>query len=282
MNPVQNVGDVFDALDSARAGAPAFVTNFFPVEAHLREWIERGQLRSAHAAGSAFFLKRERDYSRLYFAARDMPSLQCDVAALEAVKSERVVADIVGKEAALAAPVAALLAAGFRRRDRVIRMARGSGPVSPAPEGHPVAFAASTDSPAVMELLEATFDRFSEPLPDAAELGAAIAGDQVLICRIHGALAGVFYFERQGVTATGRFCVVAEPYRSARVFSALMRRYFEVHREAKRFLLWVAAGNANAVDKYRHYGFEPDGLLDEVLVNALVPHPDSIRQNRKR
>ncbi len=50
----------------------------------------------------------------------------------------------------------------------------------------------------------------------------------------------------------------------------LMRHYLESHGGVRRFTLWVAAVNQNAIEKYRHYGYAPDGLVDQVLVNEMI------------
>jgi ribosomal protein S18 acetylase RimI-like enzyme len=64
--------------------------------------------------------------------------------------------------------------------------------------------------------------------------------------------------------------VVAKRFRSRRFGSILVRHYFAAQSTVRRFILWVTADNDNAVLKYRHYGYAPDGLIDHVLVNGIV------------
>jgi hypothetical protein len=52
--------------------------------------------------------------------------------------------------------------------------------------------------------------------------------------------------------------------------AALMRRYFASQDAVKRFILWVAADNDNAIKKYEHYGYVADGLVDLVLANEMI------------
>jgi hypothetical protein len=49
-----------------------------------------------------------------------------------------------------------------------------------------------------------------------------------------------------------------------------LRHYFTAQSTVRRFVLWVTAANENAVLKYRHYGYNPDGLEDHVLVNKMI------------
>jgi hypothetical protein len=102
------------------------------------------------------------------------------------------------------------------------------------------------------------------------EIEFAIQARQVLLARHHNEIAGLLFFETQGFSSTLRFWAVAAEYRALKLGSALMRQYFATQSAVKRFVLWVAADNLNAVQKYGHYGYKPDGLVDYVLANQLV------------
>ena len=67
-----------------------------------------------------------------------------------------------------------------------------------------------------------------------------------------------------------RYWMVAEPFRALRLGSALMQHYFNMQGAVRRFVLWVNADNTNAIEKYRHYGYAPDRLVDHVLANQMV------------
>jgi len=64
---------------------------------------------------------------------------------------------------------------------------------------------------------------------------------------------------------------VAEQFRAFGLGSVLMRHYFSGQQAVRRFMLWVTAANENALQKYQHYGYAPDGLVDYVLANSLIP-----------
>ena len=121
-----------------------------------------------------------------------------------------------------------------------------------------------------MELLEAAFDRYADQLPMPYEIEAAIEARQILVVRREGAIGALLFFETQGLTSTVRYWVVAEAFRAHKLGSVLIRHYFAAQSAARRFILWVTADNENAVSKYRHYGYSPDGLIDHVLVNEMI------------
>jgi ribosomal protein S18 acetylase RimI-like enzyme len=274
LNTVNTVEQVFDAIQRAKAGAPAFRTNFFPVQAKLQDWIDHEELLTDAPDGPALFLRKDGDFWRLYFCAGTLDSLQRQLASLSTLKTERVVLDLIGNAPALEDMIAAVEPAGFRRYARLQRMARlHHAGLAPAPGIEPpVHFAHRSEAEAIHLLLESSFDHFADQLPALHEIEAAIAARQILTVPCEGRLGALLFFETQGFTSTLRYWAVAEEFRNRRLGGALMRHYFGLHGAVRRFLLWVVADNHNAVEKYQHYGYLPDGLLDQVLVNEPILH----------
>jgi hypothetical protein len=272
MKPVATVAQVFDAIQQAKAGAPDFCTNFFPMQKKVQDWIEHDELRGAFRSDAVFFFRRDRDFWHLYYCAASKTALEREIPTVPEIGSERVVLDLVGNEAAVSVPVGVWKAAGFNQRTRLFRMARVAQ-AFPEPVGEQhgmIEFGRIADAPGIVDLLEGAFDRFGEQLPLPYEIEAAIQARQVLVARHGGKIAGLLFFETQGFSSTLRFWAVADRYRALKFGSALMRQYFATQSAVKRFVLWVAADNMNAVQKYGHYGYKPDGLVDYVLANRMV------------
>jgi len=269
MNPIHRISEVWDAVQGAKARATDLHTNFFPVQAKLQDWIDHGELLGEPRGDAAFFLRKDRDFWHLYFCAANRPALQQELAGLSCLKTERVVTDLVGNEASLSGWLPAMETAGFRRHLQLQRMARAGQP-GPVAADSPVVHADKTEGPAVLEQIENSFDRYGEQIPELREIEAAIEGRQVLVVKSDGALAGLLFYETQGMSSTVRFWVVAEKFRARRVGSALMQHYFQIQSAVRRFTLWVNSDNENAISKYRHYGYAPDGLVDHVLANNLI------------
>lgn len=269
MNPIQQVSQVFDAIQTAKAEAPAFCTNFFPVESKLQGWIDHGELSGEVLAGAAFFLRKDRDFQHYYFCAADETALQRAIAAWSGWKSGPMVTDLVGNESDVNRLLPALEQAGFRRYTRLQRMTKTGRPETGGDAG-PVEFAGAADARPALGLIENSFDRHGEQLPTSYEMESAIENRQVLAIRREGVLAGLLFFETRGVASTVRFWVVAEKFRDHRVGAVLMQHYFQMHGAVRRFTLWVNSNNENAVSKYRHYGYAPDGLADQVLANEMI------------
>jgi ribosomal protein S18 acetylase RimI-like enzyme len=273
MIPTTASNDVLSAIQQVKAGAPAFCTNFFPVQRKLQEWVEHGELLCEPRDGAAFFLRKDRDFWHFYFCAADTAALRRELTASKDLKGRPLTVDLVGGEETLREIIGALASAGFRPHGKLQRMARSGGKVQAAavPDDATVVWAEPEDAPAALELLEEAFDRFADQLPCLREIDAAIAARQILVVKIEGRLAALLYFETQGFTSVVRYWAVAAEFRARRLGAALMRRYLELHSSVRRFTLWVVSENRNAIEKYRHYGYEPDGLVDHVLVNELIP-----------
>lgn len=273
MSPVQTVGEVLDGIQCAKTGASDFRTNLFVPQAKLQAWIDHGELFRENREGATFFLRKDRDFWHLYFCAACPAALQRQVGTMSGLSTMRVVADLVGSEAGLSELLGSLASVGFRRHLQLQRMARAGRPdeLQPAGGGLPVVGAEKSDCGAILELVESAFDRYGEQLPALYEVESAVENRQILVVKRDRNLAGLLFFETQGLASTVRFWVVAEQYRALRVGSALMQHYLRSERAVRRFTLWVDSANENAIRKYGHYGYRPEGLIDYVLVNSMIP-----------
>src|SRR5688572_2261875 len=128
MKPVTTVSQVFDAIQHAKAGAPDFCTNFFPVQKKVQDWIDHGELRGAFRSDAVFFFRRDRDFWHLYYCAASKTALEREISGVPEIGNERVVLDLVGNEAAVSVPIGVWKAAGFNQRTRLFRMARVTQP----------------------------------------------------------------------------------------------------------------------------------------------------------
>lgn len=274
MTRVTRLNDVLEAVQRARQHAPHFCTNFFPVEPVLRLWIQQGELTARSEAGCAFFLRRDRDFLHLYFAAPEPAALDHGLAALPPLRAERVVVDLIGRQEAIRPLVVVFGDAGFRSYRRLVRLARSAGPLPAAPPRDPPPPPVVQPDPAeagrVLALIEQFFDRYSDQLPSLDQVRAALGAHQILAVKVAGELAALLFYETQGLTSILRYWLVAKPHESRGFGSLLLREYLGSQTAVRRFLLWVAAQNERAMGKYLQYGYAADGLEDEVMVNEMI------------
>jgi hypothetical protein len=274
MTPVSAVSQVTDAIQAVKTGASEFCTNIFPVQTKLQGWIDHAEVLTDQHPGAVFFVRNDRGFSHLFFCAENLPALQRALASLSRDCAEPLAVDLVGKEGGLDQVLGVFQSAAFRPYRRLVRLARTGASAElqpPASSDVQVVWAQRSDLPGIRSLLAQSFDRYADQLPGAYELDAALAARQILVVRCDCNLAALLFFETQGFTSTVRYWAVSEPFRSRRLGAALMHHYFAGHSAVRRFILWVTESNENAVRRYRHYGYAPDGLVDHVLVNSLIP-----------
>ena len=272
MQPVDTVNQVFTAIQQVKTNATAFCTNFFPAPQKLQSWIDHRELFCEHHSEAVFFFRKDRDFWRIYFCATNTGKLKQELMDLPDMKTKSMVMDLIEREAAPDSSLPIMESIGFRRYTRLHRLVR---PGSPASQPHssgglqPV-YAGNEDIQAVSDMLNVSFDHYAEQLPATFEIATAINNRQILMIKHARTLAGLLFFETQGVTSTIRYWVVAEKFRTLRYGSALMRAYFAAHAAIQRFNLWVIADNQPAILRYRHYGYAPDKLVDHILVNKMI------------
>ncbi len=268
MLPVQTTQQVFEGMLRAKSG-PDFCTNFYPVRQKLEAWVAHNALAFQQGGETTFFFRRDRNFWHLFYCAPSIQALQRDLCTLEELQTERVVADVLGTPEALEAWLPMLESAGLRRYKRLARMGRPAREIAAA-VADGVALATRHDAGAIVALLEKAFDPFAKQLPSLEEIEAAAGGSEILLLKRGGALAGLLFFETRGVTSTLRFWAVAQEFRGSCVGSALIRHYLAGQRGVQRFVLWADGDDRVLIEKYRHYHYAEDGVVDYVLANDLI------------
>jgi ribosomal protein S18 acetylase RimI-like enzyme len=268
VNPLPSVAAVYEQMDRARRAGP-LMTNFYPVPDKLQRSIDRGDLFSMTAGNVLFVLRRDRDFLHLSYLASTAAELALAVRELVASVAETVTVDVLGPRARIAEIIALFEQAGFRGQCLLDRMTKVTRPEDPAPSAAvdpEVVLAGESDGAALAGMLETELDRFSEQIPDAEEMARAASERKIMIIRSGAAIAGMLFSEVTGQSSLLRHWVVDPAYRDQRVGARLIRRYFADCKDVRRFLLWVISDNHNAIDRYRHYGYQQDGMIDQVLI----------------
>jgi hypothetical protein len=245
------------------------------VRSKVETWIEHETLSLITGQGAVFFLRKDRDFQHLYYCAADLPALERELTAQAQITSGRITLDLVGSEAAIQPQIDVLQKLGFKPHTKLVRLTRAaqSSATATPPQlekKFSLVVADERDSPEILKLIETCFNPYADQLPASYELQEAIADRQVLIVKQDGKIAGALFFETQGLTSTVRYWVVAEAFRSQHLGSALMHRYFKTQDSVVRFVLWASAANTEALAKYEHYGYKPDGLMDQIMTSAAI------------
>jgi ribosomal protein S18 acetylase RimI-like enzyme len=265
VNRAASVGAIYEQLDRARQSGP-LLTNFYPSRDKLQRWIERGELFLMPVKDVLFVLRRDRDFLHLSYVASEGADLSVALNELVGSVSDVVTVDLLGKREQVDAIAQTFQSTGFRPHCTLHRMTKLGASLPPATSDSEVVFASSDDAATLARMLETALDRFTEQIPDEDEMRRAVAERQVLVVRAASAIAGLLFFEVTGKSSVLRHWLVDPAYRDQRIGARLLRRYFADCTDVARFLLWVISDNHNAIDRYRHYGYQQDGLIDQVLI----------------
>jgi ribosomal protein S18 acetylase RimI-like enzyme len=262
MKVVQTVNEVFEAVKTVKFEATAFESNLFASKDKLSSWIQNGDLFLREEQGVALFFRKDLDFFHLYFCAKDRAYLR---EALSPVAKSLTV-DLVGSKSNICSLKAVFESAGFRFYRRLCRLSRTPIPILFEVPEERVFPAELEDVHQILQILQGSFDRYAEQLPMSYELESAVGNKQILLVKENATIIGLLMFTTQGFSSTISYWVVEETHRDRGIGAALIRKYFEMHDQVRRFMLWVMESNKNAISKYQHYGFAPDGLVDEVLI----------------
>jgi len=235
------------------------ITNLFLTEPEVSALLERGELETLDEPGAAFFLRRQGDFRRLYFAAASPEPL----ATLRLPPGE-IITDVVGREPDIGPVSAALAQLGFLPYKQFQRMARAGAPAGP-PDTDGVRHAITGEVPAIHRLISQYFDARAEHLPAPHEVAAAVAQKAILIADAGSSIAALLFYSGTAITTTLRYWLVLPEFRGRQYGRLLLERYLADCAACRRFLLWVQRGNYRAIAQYERAGYRPDGLIDQIL-----------------
>lgn len=250
-----------------RRAAHGFVTNFFFPTSQYDIWIKRGLYVVASEKTSLLLALPEERCIRLFFAGSEA-DLPLQLGAIGMEKQLPWVVDIVGRAGSTQGMKQMFANAGFRPHLRLVRLSR-MGPYNfPSSESAESLCrrAEPTDVPRLQQLLTDYFDPFADRLPGVMEITSSIEAGNIRIACENGNLAGFVWYEDSGATCHVRYWGVSGEFQKRGFGGLLMREYFRLTRDCHRHLLWVREDNAQACSCYAHYGYQPDGLEDQIMV----------------
>lgn len=270
MQLITSAQEVYELIDRVKLNSHRVITNFFVTELRLNSWIAKGELFSYAQCDNLWLFRRDRDFFHLHYVSPGIDILRSGVEKLVTRFGATIFSvDVLGRENEIM-PIVNIFRENhfcdhlYLNRMKKIVKERRPPEVSRCPEAE---FAGQDDADAVMCLLETSFDKFAEQLPDIKEIREAIDKKTILIVRKDGVIAGMLYFEMTGLTSVLRYWFVDQRYRELKIGSKLMWHYFDICNQATCFILWVITDNENAIKRYIHYGYNMDYLMDQILVN---------------
>jgi len=272
VNPPTSPAELQHAIAAVPRRDANYTSNLFAGPVQLGAWMDAGELYLSRSRDALLVLRREQDLCRVNHVASDPGALR---GALQALAPPwpglPLVSDIVSRATDPEDVPDAYRACGFRDHARLDRMQQRRTFVpadAEAPgvdEAPGIEVATQADVGAVRAFMRRWLDPLSEQVQTQEELSASAAAGRMLVARDDDQLAGFLIFEQTGLSSAVRYWHVDPAQRGRGVGSRLMRDFLRRCADSRRIVLWVLGDNADAIAKYRHYGFEADGMVDRIL-----------------
>lgn len=244
------------------------ISNFYLDPIKHQIWIEQGDCFVTTLGNTFFVIKKNAAFWNVFYNSTDVCSLQTDLDTLQKCNAGiRIVLDLVGKEKQIAEIRECFQNLGFFCIRRLVRMSKPFNKLDVCDDK--LEYADETDAEEILVLLNKYFDVFTEQIPYLQEIKILIQEKQALIYRVDGKIIAFVLFEKNKSTLYLRYWFVLPEYRGQKIGASLLRRMFKEGIDCKRQILWVVDDNVNAIQKYHHYGFKEEGLIDVIYSNIF-------------
>lgn len=261
MNRIIDYQNILETNSSIKSSGNHFYTNFYLSKAGVEELILDGRIYYLSNSNTILFFIDEGSFFRLYYSTNTSNFLDSFDAELQEV-SKPIVIDILTKKEN--EDLENFIKNKFILHKVFRRMA--SNKLLKKDEFGQTKIASLDDKDEIEKALTGEFDIFAEHLPKKEELEIAVRQGSVVIDKENDEIAALLMFEKIGVTSTLRYWYVNANYRGCGHGSKVFQSYVAICDNVKRFLLWVDENNTNVIEKYNHFGYSFDGLIDYILV----------------
>lgn len=244
------------------------ISNFFIDEKRMSRWCNAGELIYKEYADTLFLVRRQNNFSNLYFLTSSVDALGHDLTEFlkECGWGCHLVVDVVGPDASRSPIENVFKTSGFWERTILRRMSRRTpSEVFGCADG--VVVAQGEDIDTIYNLLQDNFIAEEEQLPDRVGVGDWIGDGHVLVSRNDdsGAINGFVIFDISPASLYLRYWFVIPIARGMGIGGRLLRSMFAIGNGTKRQYFWVKTDNKNAIMRYGHYGFEFEKIKDVIL-----------------
>lgn len=271
MDKVNSFPEIQDAIKTVKEWNKGFITNFYPEVDKINLWIMNGQFHKKIIGNTAFFFREKTEFNYLFYCSSSIETLNQSLTQLKStLDNTLLVIDIIGKEPDIQLVVRTFMQNGFSFYTTLNRMSRNTTKDENKNPFLGLITAKISHTEAIYNLLNMYFDPLAEQLPSRDEINNWIKLNHLILIEEKGEILGFVIFDLIGVTSYLRYWFVHPQHRNRKIGSILLKEYFTRSAETKRQLFWVIQTNENAINRYLHYGFNPENLHDYILTNKNI------------
>lgn len=268
---LNSLTDIVHAWQSQSHDAGLLLTNMFPDDRKIADWLSRGAVEVVSGfADCRLLVVHEDGFDRIFYAAKSFDAVARTCSAYTDNNAVDCVMDVVGPQAVQADATVKLKESGFEVRKSLTRMLRrvSSSEVAVRPNSRP---AAERDALQISDALHRFFDVRAEQLPCVDEVRDLCVNGASFVVEEGDAIHAFLLGEVHGKKGMVRYWFTMPAGRCKGVGGSVMHAFFD-HCKAMDSTfqeLWVLDDNENAIKRYQHYGFNFDRLKDTVFEKKM-------------
>lgn len=258
-------------ITSIKDNSKSYATNFYIAINEVEKWMNKKEIKVlCEDPQLLIWTIAEAGCRRLYFAG-DMDFLKKSIKKCNFDGCLPLAVDIIGKENDITEMSSIFLQNTFTKRTKLVRLSMNlkksdNDFTCKKEENLNINYLEQNNIAEVERMFSNYFDFCADRIPDKEDIREGITNREIIVEPYDKGIKGFVWFERKKLTALIRYWCVDNDFRDSGVGSMLMSKYYSLTSNSPRHLLWVKEENENALKRYLHYGYKPDGIEDLVLI----------------
>lgn len=256
-------------ITAALRGKGETVTNFYPNEAEMIDWIKNDSfLFTELSEKTACFVHKTREADFLFFYITNVSELsQALLLIKNKFPNERLAFDwICRNDEESKALHKECITGGFTLHTSLQRMSQVLKNNS-FDDISEIEYANKDDIDELSNMFFSAFDPISERIPSKVQLSQYIESQSVLVKRELNEIAGYAVIDIQKKTMYLKHLLTNKKFRRQGVADSLLKKAFFLSKGCIRYILWVIKDNQPAINLYKKFGYEFESLCNYTFVS---------------
>lgn len=258
MRLIESIEELNSLLRETKGKGKFKFNNFYPNPSLNSEWIRDRTLTYVMIDGTLFLIHDRSVCREIYFFDADSEGASRSILRVIDMLVRPVLIEVIAKDSSNVLDIEVTA--------KLMRMTRVGLPPDFCKHSD-INLAVEEDLSEISEIFVTYFDPVLERIPQDRELRTLINSRSIALKRNpNGEIIGMIVYEKTGKSIHLRYWWTHPGYRNKGIGSELMSHFFTIGNDTVRQYLWVFEDNGNALKRYRHYGFEFDGIQDSMYL----------------
>jgi ribosomal protein S18 acetylase RimI-like enzyme len=265
MKVVKNIKEIFKKTNKIREEG-IILSNFFFTKKRILELIKKKKLFKIIDKFNLILLKKNKNYYNLYFFCNNYLKLSVS---LKNLKIKNYVCDLIVFNKNYKNLYKSFLNNKFKPYRNLIRLVRVKK-IYKEYLNTDVHYANNKDSKNIFLILKKNFDMYSDQIPALKDIQNSIKNHEIIIIKKRKILIALLIFENIKNLLKINYWFVKKEYQNMGFGSKLMKFFLTKYSKTKRVVLWVDKNNLKAINKYHHFEFKKDKIIDQIFLRTKI------------